>query len=297
MLTDLVQYFTKPEATEVEETEISYFLRFVYEHTHDNEIRNAIENSFNRENLTNYYEMYDDGFFEEYYLNDWHLADTLNISCDNALLTLLFSTVMPANAIQIHFDGGIPFEAFFDDATAHDKVKLDEFKPYKQNRKIDACVNNCLMSILTDIASVEGDVGCIDSYELETTDANIAWIEFKNKSVARKIRKAYVVDGEVRSAFEQLGFVMINGVFICIQCFNIEEVSYNGYFDIDEVYDGFYALFRYVGENKNEVGRYFEQSIKRLNRTLEGYSQRGEFYSFFTEILKKHSVIDREVIL
>ena len=215
MLSDLVQYFTQIDANydAMEDMDLTYFLRFVHKFTVDDEIKNQIEVAIHSD-IEQFLDVYQYGFCEENYLNDMHLADALNMRYDNVLVTMILSCVMHT----MHFDvicEDYDFAIALDDGSHIDteRYRIDNYKPYNYNRKIDKYLNNFVYGCLRDFEDPDHP-GHIDGYDAEMERILVSYIKLENKSYARKLRRAYVQNPCVRDMFNELKFNMVNGEFI-----------------------------------------------------------------------------------
>ncbi|OUN38312.1 hypothetical protein B5G32_01290 [Massilimicrobiota sp. An80] len=299
MLSDLVQYFTQidDDYDAMEDMDLTYFLRFVHKFTVDDEIKNQIEVAIHRD-IEQFLDVYQYGFCEENYLNDMHLADALNMRYDNVLVTMILSCVMHT----MHFDvicEDYDFAIALDDGSHIDteRYRIDNYKPYDSNRKIDKYLNDFIVGCLRDFED-PNHPGYIDGYDAETERMIVSYIRLKNKSYARKIRKAYAKNPRVRQMFNELKYYMVNGEFVFAENYNIEAVWYNGFFDMDTVYDGVKALISIFGiTDTNHESLSFKRALANMNEHFYCYSHESHNSYLFSEILRCHAAPDGEVIL
>ena len=300
MLSDLVQYFTQIDANydAMEDMDLTYFLRFVHKFTVDDEIKNQIEVAIHSD-IEEFLDVYQYGFCEENYLNDMHLADALNMRYDNVLVTMILSCVMHT----MHFDvicEDYDFAIALDDGSHIDteRYRIDNYKPYNYNRKIDKYLNNFVYGCLRDFEDPDHP-GHIDGYDAEMERILVSYIKLENKSYARKLRRAYVQNPCVRDMFNELKFNMVNGEFILVQNYNIECVGYYGYFDMGIVYDGVEALISIFGtKDTNDESLSFKRALANMNEHFYCYSHENDYNSYlFSRIMECHAAPDSEVIL
>ena len=300
MLSDLVQYFTQIDANydAMEDMDLTYFLRFVHKFTVDDEIKNQIEVAIHSD-IEQFLDVYQYGFCEENYLNVMHLADALNMRYDNVLVTMILSCVMHT----MHFDvicEDYDFAIALDDGSHIDteRYRIDNYKPYNYNRKIDKYLNNFVYGCLRDFEDPDHP-GHIDGYDAETERMIVSYIRLKNKSYARKLRKAYAKNSRVRQMFNELKYYMVNGEFVFAENYNIEAVGYNGFFDMDTVYDGAKALIEIFGiTDTNHESMSFKRSLANMNEHFYCYSHENDYNSYlFSRIMECHAAPDGEVIL
>ena len=300
MLSDLVQYFTQIDANydAMEDMDLTYFLRFVHKFTVDDEIKNQIEVAIHSD-IEQFLDVYQYGFCEENYLNDMHLADALNMRYDNVLVTMILSCVMHT----MHFDvicEDYDFAIALDDGSHIDteRYRIDNYKPYNYNRKIDKYLNNFVYGCLRDFEDPDHP-GHIDGYDAEMERILVSYIKLENKSYARKLRRAYVQNPCVRDMFNELKFNMVNGEFILIQNYNIECVGYDGYFDMGIVYDGVEALIEIFGiTDTNHESLSFKRALANMNDYFYDQCNSPDYNNhFFIKIMKCHAAPDGEVIL
>lgn len=300
MLSDLVQYFTQIDANydAMEDMDLTYFLRFVHKFTVDDEIKNQIEVAIHSD-IEQFLDVYQYGFCEENYLNDMHLADALNMRYDNVLVTMILSCVMHT----MHFDvicEDYDFAIALDDGSHIDteRYRIDNYKPYNYNRKIDKYLNNFVYGCLRDFEDPDHP-GHIDGYDAETERMIVSYIRLKNKSYARKLRKAYAENSRVRQMFNELKYYMINGELVFAENYNIEAVGYNGFFDMDTVYDGVKALIEIFGiTDTNHESLSFKRALANMNDYFYDQCNSSDYNNhFFIKIMKCHAAPDGEVIL
>lgn len=300
MLSDLVQYFTQIDANydAMEDMDLTYFLRFVHKFTVDDEIKNQIEVAIHSD-IEQFLDVYQYGFCEENYLNDMHLADALNMRYDNVLVTMILSCVMHT----MHFDvicEDYDFAIALDDGSHIDteRYRIDNYKPYNYNRKIDKYLNNFVYGCLRDFEDPDHP-GHIDGYDAEMERILVSYIKLENKSYARKLRKAYAKNPRVRQMFNELKYYMVNGEFVFAENCNIEAVGYNGFFDMDTVYDGVKALIEIFGiTDTNHESMSFKRSLANMNEHFYCYSHENDYNSYlFSRIMECHAAPDSEVIL
>lgn len=295
MLSDLVQYFTLSEDVEIFESEFTHFLKMAHMYTHSLEIKNAIEKAIAGpiEPLIDVFE-YD--FNEEFYQTDIHLGDALDICFSNNVVTIILSFLMDTSEFEIYFDDN-PMEYCFDSTaiTTKEEVTLNDYNPYHMDRKINSFINKW---IINQIKDYQYDDGHIDSYSLECERIIFSSITFKNKSLRRKIRKAYVSKLAVRNMFRELGYFMYNGEFIMLMEYNIEDTGYSGGFDMEVVYEGIAELRKHIFHDQsfNEETWMFKRRMKILEKELNDY-ERQQIPRFFHEIINRHSCSKQEVIL
>lgn len=300
MLSDLVQYFTQIDANydAMEDMDLTYFLRFVHKFTVDDEIKNQIEVAVHN-GPEGFVDIYEYGFHEDNYLNDMHLGDALDMSYGNVLVTMLLSCVMHT----MHFDvmcEDYDFAIALDDGSHIDveHYRIDNYKPYHSNRKIDKYLNNFIVGCLRDFED-PNHPGYIDGYDAETERMIVSYVRLKNKSYARKLRKAYAKNLRVRLMFNELKYYMVNGEFVFAENYNIEAVAYNGFFDMDTVYDGMKALIEIFGiTDTNHESLSFKRALANMNDYFYDQCNSPDYNNhFFIKIMKCHAAPDGEVIL
>lgn len=301
MLSDLVQYFTQTDDDydfdAMEDNDLTCFLRFIHDFTVDDEIKNQIEVAVHN-GPEGFVDIYEYGFHEDNYLNDMHLGDALDMSYDNVLVTMLLSCVMHT----MHFDvkcEDFDFAIALDDGSHIDveHYRIDNYKPYNSNRKIDEYLNDFIIDCLKDFEDPNHS-GYIDGYDAETERVIVSYVRLKNKSYARKLRKAYAKNLRVRLMFNELKYYMVNGEFVFAENYNIEAVAYNGFFDMDTVYDGMKALIEIFGiKDTNQESLSFKRALANMNDYLY-YSREDDYNSYlFSKILECHAAPGGEVIL
>lgn len=301
MLSDLVQYFTQTDDDydfdAMEDNDLTCFLRFIHDFTVDDEIKNQIEVAVHN-GPEGFVDIYEYGFHEDNYLNDMHLGDALDMSYDNVLVTMLLSCVMHT----MHFDvkcEDFDFAIALDDGSHIDveHYRIDNYKPYNSNRKIDKYLNDFIIDCLKDFENPNHS-GYIDGYDAETERVIVSYVRLKNKSYARKLRKAYAKNLRVRLMFNELKYYMVNGEFVFAENYNIEAVAYNGFFDMDTVYDGMKALIKIFGiKDTNQESLSFKRALANMNDYLY-YSRDDDYNSYlFSRILECHAAPGGEVIL
>lgn len=296
MLSDLVQYFTLSKDVETCESELTYFLEMIHRNTHSLEIKNAIEKAV--ANPSEYlFDVFEYGINDEFYLNDIHLGDALDICFSNNIVTMLLSCLIDPTQFEVYFEDGT-MEYHFDSAAIEEnieKVTLEKYNPYHLDRKINSFVNEWIIDQIKDF---EDKDGYIDSYCLEYESIIFSSITFKNKSAGRKIRKAYTSNTLVRNMFHELGYYMYNGEFIMLMEYNIEGIGYNGYFEMEEVYTGIMELREHIFHDQsiNEETWMFKRRMKILEKELTDYETQ-HIPKFFQEIINKHVCSEQEVIL
>ena len=128
----------------------------------------------------------------------------------------------------------------------------------------------------------------------------MSYIKFRNKSVGRKIRKAYAKDDRVRRMFNELNYFMVNGEFVFLAQYNVEMAGYNGFFDMDKIYLGLRSLRKDWFKNavKNQRSLSFNRNIEMLKQSMDDYCNAREAHrNFFEDIFRVHACSSREVIL
>lgn len=295
MLSDLVQYFTKTDYSidEKEKWDLTEYLEYIHENTKDFELKNEIENAvINRKD--GFYELFEIGFNEEMYLNDWHLSDAINTPYENTLVTTLLSTIMPTSYFDVKFeDIEISWMLSNDEK---EKYSLNEYDAYSIDRKIDTFINDFILNNLY----LYADEDCIDDYTAEMTRVIVSHIKLKNKSYGRRLRKAYVKDENVRKIFDELNFCFCNGELVIVMMYNIESASYNYLFDMQSIYNNLdYLRHHYFKDNlKTNNNTQFLKHLNRLNYLFSDYARYTGYYeSFFQKIMEIHDCSKQEVIL
>lgn len=298
MLSDLVQYFTR---SNYEYDDCDYdliaFLKFIHEYTCDDEILSSVEKSLTKD-FDWFIDLFEYGFNEELYMNDIHLGDLLDEAYDNALVTLLLSTVTSAFSFKVyHEDMAIDMLLDNGQSMYRDNYRIRDFTPYDSNRKIDYFINNFIIKNMEDYVS---DDDIIDDYSAEMEHFVVSYIKFKNKSVGRKIRKAYVKDDRVRYMFNELNYYMVNGELIFLAQYNAEMAGYNGFFDMDKIYFGLNAVRKdwFMNTSKNKMSLSLYRNIETLKQSMDDYCNAGGNHrNFFEDIFRVHACSRREVIL
>lgn len=299
MLSDLIQYFTKTDDSSIDNQDmwdLTEYLEYVRDYTRNEDIKKAIENEVIN-HKDSFYEIFEYGFDENMYLNDMHLGDAIDTVYENTLVTTLLSTVIPTSSFDVRFEDieiGWMLSCNNDEK---DRYSLKEYNAYKIERKVDKIINNFILGELKDFA--DGD-GYIDDYSAETMRVIVSHIKFLNKSQARKIRKAYAKDNDVRALFNELNFHMYNGELLIIEMYCIEEMGYNGFFDMSTVYCGLDSLRykHFKTDFKNGDNEKFTKHLSKLNRVFESIGYQPDYHSsLFRKILKEHTCSKQEVIL
>lgn len=297
MLSDLVQYFTigNVELKDFENIDLVDYIAYVHDHTRDDYIRSRIEDAVIYYG-DGFYDINEYGFNEETYINDMHLSDALGLSYENTLLTTLLSTVISTTTFSVTFqDVGLNLLCDDEDDILHPNIK--HYCPFLFERKIDRFVNGFFVDIIRkDYCSEDGN---IDSYSAEVDRCIASYIKF-DKSVGRRIRKAYSLDGRVREMFHALGYFMMNGEFIFLAFYNVEASYYDGGIDMDTVYLGLDALrnswFDYPLSQNRSIA--FDKALRMLNYKLQDSDLDYGFHSvFFNSIMSVHKCSGKDVIL
>lgn len=297
MLSDLVQYFTMSN-NEYEDCEYDLiaFIRFIHENTCDDEILSSVEKALTKD-FDWFIDLFEYGFNEELYMNDIHLGDLLDEVYANALVTLLLSTVTSAFSFKVYHED-MAIDMLLDNGRMYrDGYKISDFTPYDYNRRIDHFINNFIIKNMEDYVS-EDDI--IDDYSAEMEHFIVSYIKFRNKSVGRKIRKAYAKDDRVRRMFNELNYFMVNGEFVFLAQYNVEMAGYNGFFDMDKIYLGLRSLRKDWFKNavKNQRSLSFNRNIEMLKQSMDDYCNAGGNHrNFFEDIFRVHACSSREVIL
>lgn len=293
MLSDLVQFFTNKEQISVDkEMDLTRMLQFFYTHTNIEEIKKGIEANviFNPEV---FYEL-NEVWFDDMYMNDIHLGDCLELAYDNNLVQMVFSTFMQERDFDIEYDD-IDVYQLFEGEIDEDK-SIDQFMGFELQHKIDKFTNNWIEQ---ELSHYIGPEDTIDDYFLEMSRVIFMHITFRNKSLARKLRKVYSQNVYMREMFENLNIFMMNGEFITLMMYNAETGLYGDYIDIEKVYTGVEEIRESLGiSNENEIGHRLKSAFLTLNYELqhdEGYC--GNHYVFFNRIMKEHHAPKGEVIL
>ncbi len=278
MLSDLNQYFTQIDInmlSGIDDFDIVRFLSYVYKHTFYDSFKNGIA-----------YDVIDhpDGFYEAYEVfassifdGDFHLQDALihvPVS-DNAFLELLFSTVLPPDMAKLYFD---------DSDLSYIIERYN--KPFSINRKIDKYMNNFIDER---ISLYTNEDGTIDEYSAELTRFISLYIDFKNKSFARKFRKAYMNNDLIREVFNDFNMYMENGCFIILLSYNAEGYYSEGVemLDVFKTIKGFEALRHELNlDNFNQIERALSIAFQKLNYNLyQDTSPSNEYNSFITSLV------------
>lgn len=301
MLSDLVQYFTQTDDgydfDAMEDNDLTYFLRFVHKFTVDDEIKNLIELAVHRSPET-FVDIYEYGFNEENYFNDIHLGDALNMDYDNVLVTLIMSCVMHTMHFEIkHEDYDLALALDNGNHIDAEHYRIDNYVQYRSNRKIDKYFNNFIIGCLRDYED-PSHPGYVDGYTAETERIIVSHIKFKNKSYARKIRKGYSKEKCVRRMFNELKYYMINGEFVFAENYNIESVAYDGFFDMNTIYDGVMKLIKiFEIKDRNIESRGLKRAFSNMNDYFYHYNEASYNSYFFKKIMNCHSAPKEEVIL
>lgn len=297
MLSDLIQYFTKTDDFSIDDQDmwdLTEYLEYVRDYTRNEDIKEAIENRVIN-HKDSFYEIFEYGFNENMYLNDMHLGDAIDMVYENTLVTTLLSTVIPTSSFDVRFeDIEIGWMLSNDEK---DIYSLKEYNAYKIERKVDKIINNFILGELKGFADAEG---YIDDYSAESMRVIVSHIKFLNKSQARKIRKAYAKDIDVRALFNELSFYMYNGELLTIEMHCIEEMGYNGFFDMSNVYCGLDSLrYEYFKTDfKNEDNEKFVKHLNKLNRVFKSIGYQPDYHeALFKKIMKTHICSKQEVIL
>lgn len=92
---------------------------------------------------------------------------------------------------------------------------------------------------------------------------------------------------------------MINGELVFAENYNIEAVGYNGFFDMDTVYDGVKALIEIFGiTDTNHESLSFKRALANMNEHFYCYSRENDYNSYlFSRIMECHTAPNGEVIL
>lgn len=298
MLSDLVRYFTLTDDVVYEDTDLSQFMRYVHRHTLDDEIRNAIEVAVHNAS-DGFIDLYDYGFNEENYLNDQHLGDVLNLYYDNVLVTMILSCVMHTMHFDVHYeDYEMAIALDGEDDYESGKYRISNFEPYYGNRKVDRYINDFIGEVFKDFEDCDNE-GYIDQYTAETQRFIVSRIILKDKSKARKLRKAYAKNSLVRELLNELKYFMVNGEFVFVESYNVEEIGYDGGFDMEAIYYGMDELIEIFGNDQlNDESVSFKKSLDRLNGYLCDYGNSAKYnYRFFRKIRECHIAAGGEVIL
>lgn len=305
MLSDLVQYFTMSKSSDDEYKDYDYdliaFLKFIHKYTCDDEILSSVEKALTKD-FDWFIDLFEYGFNEEMYMNDIHLSDLLDEVYDNALVTLLLSTVTSTFSFKVyHEDMAIDMLLDNGNRMGRDNYRISDFTPYNSNRKIDYVINNFIIKNMEDYVS-EDDI--IDDYSAEMEHFIVSYIKFRNKSVGRKIRKAYAKDDRVKSMLNELNYYMVNGEFVFLAQYNVEMAGYDGFFDMDKIYFGLNALRKdwFKNTSKNQSSLSFCRNIEMLKQCMDDYCNQGgdndcNHKTFFEYIFRIHSCSKGEIIL
>lgn len=296
MLGDLVQYFTISAENQAVDNEmtLAYMLQFFYKYTKIEEIRTGIESSviFNPEV---FYEL-DEVWIDDIYMNDMHLGDCLGLSYENNFVQMVFSTFMNENDFDVDFSDSDLY-CFFGCDYGEDDVAIDKFEGFSLDRKINKYVNDFIKREIRVYASEDGK---LDRYYLEMERIVFMHITFKNKSLARKLRKAYSKNSIIKAMLENMNIFMMNGEFIALILYNLESGFYGDYIDFEEVYKGIREIRKCLDVgNENVIGHRLDLAFRTLNYELfqERNCSENNHYIFFNRIIKEHCAPEREVIL
>lgn len=295
MLSDLVQYFTNKENMfpVYRETDLVRILRFFYKYTNIEEIKQGIEANvvFNPEIFFELNEVW----FDDMYMNDMHLGDCLELNYENNFVEMVFSAFMSDMNFDIDFcntDLCSLFRCEYgEDAT------MDQFMGFETTRKIENYINGFIKKEIESYISSEET---LDYYFLEMERVILMRIYLENKSLARKIRKAYSKNSVVRDMFTDMNIFMMNGEFIALIMYNAESDVYGDYIDLEKIYTGIIEMRDILGVvNKNEIGHSLDNGFKTLDYELyrEESDNMNNHYIFFNRIMKEHFAPKSEVIL
>lgn len=305
MLSDLAQYFTKTDTSVFgysEDYDLVNFLMYVYKNTLNDSFKNGIAQDviYKPDGFYEAFEVFSSDVFD----GNMHLEDALEHvkSKDNIFLDLIFSTVFNNSQATISYED-YEFSAML---TFHPKIEdsyeIESYTGCHLNRKIDNYVDKF---IIDEMEGWSDGNGCIEENTADMTRAIIGYIHFKDKSFARKVRKAYMRNRQVRNAFGELNMYMQNGCFIILLIYNIEDWSYCGanYIDVEGMIDGFTELRKELKiDNFNQIGRVLSIGFQKVNFNLyQDVSYTGYQSTFAKSLIinltKKISPPDKEVIL
>lgn len=295
MLSDLVQYFTNKENMfpVYRETDLVRILRFFYKYTNIEEIKQGIEANvvFNPEIFFELNEVW----FDDMYMNDMHLGDCLGLNYENNFVELVISTFMSNMHFNIDFCDTDLHSLFECEYGAN--ATLDQFMGFRATQKVENYVNNWIKKEIELYISTEDTLDC---YSLEVERVIFMHIDFENKSLARKIRKAYSKNSVVRDMFTDMNIFMMNGEFIVLIMYNAESGMCGDYIDLEKIYTGIIEMRDILGvTNKNEIGHSLGNEFKTLDYELyrEENDNMNNHYIFFNRIMKEHFPPKSEVIL
>ncbi len=295
MLSDLVQYFTNKENMfpVYRETDLVRILRFFYKYTNIEEIKQGIEANvvFNPEIFFELNEVW----FDDMYMNDMHLGDCLGLNYENNFVELVISTFMSNMHFNIDFCDTDLHSLFECEYGAN--ATLDQFMGFRATQKVENYVNNWIKKEIELYISTEDTLDC---YSLEVERVIFMHIDFENKSLARKIRKAYSKNSVVRDMFTDMNIFMMNGEFIVLIMYNAESGMCGDYIDLEKIYTGIIEMRDILGvTNKNEIGHSLGNGFKTLDYELyrEENDNMNNHYIFFNRIMKEHFPPKSEVIL
>lgn len=124
--------------------------------------------------------------------------------------------------------------------------------------------------------------GNYDEYNAQNMDFRVRYVKFMNKSKARKIRKLYEKDEDVKEMFLQLGYFFENGQLLYIAYAWMDTMGYyDDYFNnVEDAIAGLYSLRNAFGKARtNDASELVEvlkcenfdnfQIIRDLNLALD----------------------------
>lgn len=269
MLSDLVQYFTNSSDSILglyEDTDIVRFLIFVYQKTMDNHIRDGIAADV----IGNPYGFYEafETFGSMVYDGDFHLQDALSHvkHCDNLYLGLILSAFCSEEqAILTYEDSDLSVML----EETEKGYRASSYGGFKVNMKIDRFIDNFVLDVIDDYICDSSDY--IDENDAVMTRIVFGYINFRNKSFARKVRKAYKKYPEIKEAFTEMSIFMKNGCFMVLLSYNIESYDCHGEYTIntDVVLEGISKVRQVIGvDNYNQIPRSLSIAFQKMNYNL-----------------------------
>ena len=290
MLSNLIQYFTKIESEYYEDNYLSKFMRYIQKYTLDDEIQTAVEKSaFYNDYLL--FDMYELGMSDTY-ADLYHWEDFFEYESKNIFLDFIFSTITEKRNYKIMFDIGAISDFM-------DTEDLSSFTGYKICHKIDKKINRFILSFAQDFVT-EDNPNCIDDYYRDMSYICVGRLRFTNKSIGRKIRKAYAKYKDIRIMFNELGFGMSDGEFICLFGYNSEDLSFFDQIDFENIYPGIEILRKVLKNNhSNAAPKSFCTALMKINKEcMDSYTSNNQtIENFIRQILTVHRVSESEVIL
>ena len=199
MSTDLRQFFTTDYVpTKLCENSVEKFLINVLSYTPKKNI-DAFQRDIENENL----QIEDFGMMDMEYVRSHLFPDYIGMDAEKAILSPFFDEEdLEINGVDT------PMDCVYDQQNQAFVSEAPNFIPQLREQF------NMTFLEAQEWCKIDENKDGYDQYLLETVQMTFYYIQFKNKSKARKFRKLYKKNYEIRALLEMFGYVFFNGQFM-----------------------------------------------------------------------------------